>query len=340
MYKVKHVSGGRKAMKIVKREEFMTDEPKRKHVKRPVVEKQRKKRVRFAKNPIVDIEEFAMKKLHTKDKHRIEQQLREHFDNMLNSNMSGGSFIKHALSKVGSIINNVKDRVTGFFTGRDKLRPTARRVLEQHGNEEIRSIVVCREPVVSAVEKALNVISLGALNRAKQDLQYDRLFHLYMFITTDKGTSIIVQKNEVIDIRVARKEPNSKREEMSVPVTHKMTVNQLIENTAKLMGSNFLTYSSHQNNCQHFIDSVLTANHLNSPTLKKFVLQDTQELFKKMPSYLKPLSDAVTGLAGRIDVVKNGKGRKKRVGRGIFKPIPVPKMPTPKMKLSNTYNRW
>jgi hypothetical protein len=78
----------------------------------------------------------------------------------------GRGFFRKLKNAVSSI-NNVAQRVIGIFTGRNKRRPTARRVIKQHGSELIKSIAVCREPVTSAVEKTMNLISLGGLNKAE-----------------------------------------------------------------------------------------------------------------------------------------------------------------------------
>ena len=61
------------------------------------------------------------------------------------------------------------------------------------------------------------------------------------------------------------------------------TVNDLFVTTRDFMGYRFLPYQSNSNNCQVFIDSVLSANGLNTPNLKEFVKQDTRSIFKNNP---------------------------------------------------------
>ena len=65
------------------------------------------------------------------------------------------------------------------------------------------------------------------------------------------------------------------------------------------MGDKFLSYSASSNNCQNYIDACLSGNQLNTPELKKFVMQDSDKIFKHLPSWLRPFSDKLTGLAGR-----------------------------------------
>ena len=223
------------------------------------------------------------------------------------------SSLKKGLSSIKSAITNVKDRIVHTFTGRDKLAPTARKLLENHGNEKVISLTICREPIVPMVEKVMNFISLGKLNDAKNDLQYDRLFHLYCFVKTDKGTEARLEKNEIIGLQEKSMGTNSKRETMNIPITNDLTLNELMENTKKYMGDKFLSYSASENNCQHFIDGVLSGNHLNNSDIKKFVLQDSASIFKHLPSFMKGFSDKITGLAGKLDVLKHGYGKKKKL---------------------------
>ena len=218
---------------------------------------------------------------------------------------------KGFFSSIKKMVKSTKDRIIQTFTGRNKLPPSARKTLEHHGTEIIKSMYICRIPVISMVEKALNLISLGSLARSKNILEYDKLYHLFLFIITDKGTSIRIEKNEVINISPASKGHENNRDEIKIDINKEITLNELIENTQKFMGDKFLKYSASSNNCQLFINSILDANNLNNETIKNFVMQNTQELFKNMPNYVKNISDVITGVASRANVAINGAGRKK-----------------------------
>lgn len=226
---------------------------------------------------------------------------------------------KGIISSIKNTARNIKDRVVQTITGRTRLPPKARNTLANHGTETISSMYICRAPVVSLVEKAMNLLSLGRLSAAKADLNYDKLFHLFMYVITDNGTSIILQKNEVIDISAKAKSADAQREDVKVDLGgKKITLSELVENTSKLMGPKFLKYSASENNCQNFVNSILTANQLNNSTLKNFVMQDTTTIFSKMPGYMKGITDKITGLAAKADVAINGAGKKKLKGSGSF----------------------
>jgi hypothetical protein len=98
--------------------------------------------------------------------------------------------------------------------------------------------------------------------------------------------------------------PN-KSEVLKVPsIPQGLTVKELVDNTSKFMGSDFLGYSAKSNNCQDFQMAILNSNHMNTPELTAFVKQDTASIFKD-PNFRK-LANTVTDLAGRFDIVRQG----------------------------------
>ncbi len=305
MYKVRVAKlGGRKKKQTKK----LTSTPLRKQVAKPIPVKNRQKRNSFEIEEKKKIASMIFDPFEISDSQRdgksndeifklLEHHLRGHFGKMGKSKQHGGSFFKKAMSGISNIINRVKTT----FTGRDQLPPTARKVVEQHGNEKITSIVVHREPIMSVINKMINLLSFG-----KQE--FDTLFHLYMIVTTDKGTHIRVEKNHVISITTNIKASHKDDQDLNIPVTKAVTLVELLEKTKQFMGSNFLLYSSKNNNCQHFVDSILSANGLNSSSAKKFVNQDPEQIFKSLPKGMSSLMDKVTGLASHGDVLLSGVG--------------------------------
>ena len=74
-----------------------------------------------------------------------------------------------------------------------------------------------------------------------------------------------------------------------------MDLTTFINNTIKYMGDNkFYSYSSFSNNCQNFCDSLLSANHINSPEARKFLFQD------KVPEIGKELHPNTVNVMNRI----------------------------------------
>ena len=230
------------------------------------------------------------------------------------------SSIKKGLSSIKDKLSNVKERITTVFTGITKLNPICRKILEQYGNETIQSLQVAREPIQGGVAKALNLISLGTFNKAKEKLGYDSFFHLFLIATMSSGERIRIEKNEVINM-TTNLGGHEKRELMPVSLNDKqITLNEFMENTKNKMGDKFLSYNANTNNCQAFVRGCLEANGLYNETLNKFVMQNTEELFSRMPSFVEKIGKLATDLGGKVNVLRHGAGQKKRkliAGRGF-----------------------
>jgi hypothetical protein len=221
--------------------------------------------------------------------------------------------IKKGLSKVGDIGKNIKDRVTTVFTGITRLNPICRKILEKYGNETIKSLEVCREPVASGVATALNLVSLGTFNKAKNELGYDNFFHLFLVAEMSSGTKIRIERNEVVNMTTNIGE-NDKRERMPVNLLGKtITLNEFMENTKQKMGDTFLKYDARTMNCQHFVQGCLEGNGLYNNDLKKFVLQDMEGLFSRMPGFAEKIGKFTTNLGSKFNVLRNGAGKKKKL---------------------------
>jgi mannose-1-phosphate guanylyltransferase len=119
------------------------------------------------------------------------------------------------------------------------------------------------------------------------------MFHLYLVL----NDSLVIEKNELLNFGNYTKSSNS--ESMEVPnIPDGLTINEFIAKTSKRMGDSFIKYKSYSWNCQHFCLNALQANNLDTPELKKFILQDAQAVLEKMPSYMESVSDHLTDVGG------------------------------------------
>jgi hypothetical protein len=181
--------------------------------------------------------------------------------------------------------------------------PTLKAIKNEFGEENINSISVCRSPVPSTITTAMNIVSLGGFNKVFGSLPYDKLFHLYIVINTNKG-EFLLEKNERIN--ASKSIPNPQGLECrKVSLSSPLLVNSLLDNTERKMGSDFLPYSPSQNNCQDFITAILEANNLMTPELRSFVKQNTDEIFKQNPTLAK-ISRGLTDLGASVNVIQQG----------------------------------
>lgn len=174
--------------------------------------------------------------------------------------------------------------------------------IKKYGNSYIQSMKVVRTPIMGILNKALDVISFGQFSKHNP---YDKLFHLAL-IADIGGQSIVIEKNEVINISMSYK-VSAKTEQMKVYLKKAVTLNDLLANTEKSMGvDRFFLYDGLKNNCQNFVISVLKANGMSNPTVDKFVLQDLTQLRDKLPSHVGKAMNAVTDLGARANAAMGG----------------------------------
>ena len=169
----------------------------------------------------------------------------------------------------------------------------ANSMLRNYGDEKIVQLNIGRVELSSALRILLNITSMGEFNKRLEETDNDKLFHLFLYIKTERN-HFIVEKNDVITI--SRKAVPNKSQVMNVAFSQNLTMNSMLEKTRNYMGNKFFTYSGKDNNCQFFIDSILKSNHLSTSENSKFILQDTRHLFENNPKFRK-LSNSVTDAA-------------------------------------------
>ena len=216
----------------------------------------------------------------------------------------------------GKIIKVVKDRFNDVVENglRKNLPPPARRLLESHGNEVITEILVCRLPIKSILSKVIDWFSNGQFSQNLRDLGYDNALHLFMKIKTDRG-SYICEKNHVVKLESEGWNSGDggkpETEKMSVTVKPGITLNLLFENAFKKFGEEKISrYDSRNNNCQAFVSDLLTASGMMTESIRKFVLQNAEAIYKDM-GLIGVVNKGITDLAATGDHILNGRGKRK-----------------------------
>lgn len=190
-----------------------------------------------------------------------------------------------------------------FFKGPRKiLPPNVREWLSQYGDMQIVDIKICRKPIQEHLNILLNTLSLGEFNKRRKELNYDKLYHLFMLFTVQKGT-FLIEKNEVINIQ--RHSLDKETEYMPIKLNKYITPNIMINNAWKYQGDSFPLYNAKNNNCQVFIMSLLKANGLGDKKVYEFVKQDSEYL---VTGLLEKISDITIDLAMRFHHMIYGTG--------------------------------
>jgi hypothetical protein len=188
--------------------------------------------------------------------------------------------------------------------GIDDFSRSARQVLEKFGNETIQHITIGRTPLPSPIVSALNIGSAFEFQKRLKESEYDKLFHLFINITTTRNKKILIEKNSVINI-VAKHVNTKETETQDVVNVKNIKINELLNNARKRMGKNFFTYNAITNNCQNFILELLQSNGMGDENNYAFIKQDLTDIFKNL-NKTKRLTNFVTSLGATADILAFG----------------------------------
>jgi hypothetical protein len=210
----------------------------------------------------------------------------------------------------GGNIFNLIGRIPDFLRGkiRDNYPPKFREVRDAMQMIKIVSMSVVKQPIQANVSKLGSLITLGGLDKAKKQFNYDDLYHLFILFKTGDGRSFRIEKNQVLalyeyDHRLASSSPS-----IDIPINQDVLINLevLLTNLqGNLRPEELYLYSGNKYNCQHFVWSFLSFNNLIPfdirNELESFVLQDTDGLFKFLGTHTTRLAQGITDLAGAFD---------------------------------------
>jgi len=255
-----------------------------------------------------DISSFAFSK--TND---ILNKILKQITDLNSKHTQGGKGILDSIKKG---VEKVKEFGHSVIHGRKGLNPKVQKILKEYGDQVIRSMKIDRTPVPSVLTSALSVLSGGHFGKELQNAPYDKLFHLRLDITTDKGV-VSLEKNEVINMDKNPKQVKGSEQKPVPNIPAGLTINQLIEKAQHQLGNSFLPYSAKDNNCQDFIMGVLKGSHIGNNDDFNFIKQNTDKLFGNT-DWLRKISNTITDIGARADVVRHG-GKIKGKGGGASK---------------------
>lgn len=172
--------------------------------------------------------------------------------------------------------------------------------LKINGDKKITNLQVCRIPVTSALKNVINVASLGTLKKRIKNKPYDELYHLFLLITLDDGSTWRLEKNQRVMVsRINRTRTDQECEQRMR--YNKKTLRQFFDDAEKKADKNFYQYDAFVNNCQKFLYDLLNANGITQ--YNDFIKQDTHDL---APGYVKSISKGITNVSGLADLVLHG----------------------------------
>ena len=178
----------------------------------------------------------------------------------------------------------------------------AKAMIKKYGKQNIKHMRIHRQPLSSFMLAALNLLTLGDFKKRFRNSPYDTLFHLRVDLYMENGKVISAEKNDVITF-TERPSTTSTAQRMDVPLSTPVTLNDLLENTQKLMGNKYFYYSAKSNNCGDWILAMFRSNGLLTSERETFIKQNVNELFT---DYSRKLTNTVTDIAGAANTLKGG----------------------------------
>ena len=216
----------------------------------------------------------------------------------------------------------IGDGILDYFKPREGYNNTCKKTLAEYGGSPIVSITLSRAPISGFITKALDAVSFGSFTKLQAKFGFDKLFHLSMVADIEHNgerKKVIIEKNAVINISAKFKaEPNASYK--PVPMKGSINLSTLMEKTQKAMGSQYFIYNAFQNNCQNFINTILSANGLLTPELHNWLFQSIDNLADELPGYAKTIANAVTHTGAVVDKLV-GNGTAKNMDRLINESI-------------------
>jgi hypothetical protein len=198
---------------------------------------------------------------------------------------------------------------------RQNYSSVTKKLLNQVGNQPIEKIVVYRKPIQKFVGVALNAATLGKWAKSAKKNGIDNVMHLYMVAYLSNGTNVLIEKNEIINIKLASIKDTQPEQGQAEPVTNQipvgLTINTMLQKTKDAMGTYiYWQYNAFTNNCQRFIKYILSSNGLLTPKLLDFIDQNIEAIANESVSApVKAVVNFTTTLASKLRTL---------TGRGIM----------------------
>jgi len=177
--------------------------------------------------------------------------------------------------------------------------------LEEHGNNFVTNITVCRKPILKYIDYAFNMLSFGSWNKRKKEFNYDNMFHTYLTFRLNYGKEVyVLEKNQVVRLAIYKSDKLEKCIALNRP-ERPITFKDFLQNPLLKFGQRLLEYDPVNANCQKFVMAVLESSGLLTPNIINFVNQDADKVLLGYPLILARI---ITKVANRADTLIYGKG--------------------------------
>lgn len=177
----------------------------------------------------------------------------------------------------------------------------SKKELQKKGGDKIVSMFIVSRPIESYVKKLLSVATLGQIDKATKEAGIqDKIRHLFLVIN-----GYIYELNEVLSLGRKQYSKQATDEVMRVEPTPDLTIQEFIQRAQDKSGEAFTVYHPFQNNCGHWVSSVLRANGLLKPAYKTFINQPVSKVVDNLDLASYKTVEAITDLGSLVAELKN-----------------------------------
>jgi hypothetical protein len=215
----------------------------------------------------------------------------------------------------------IKEFVNRVVYGKKDYSASIKKIIDKYGNEEVKEVELHRFVLPTIYTKILSVWTKGETDRRLQEEPKDKLFHISMWVKLGSGTTILVEKNTTINMKV-NPTKKDKEEVQSVPMPpNGLTFRSMLEKTQKEMGDDkYFSYSAKDNNCGNYIEAVLKTNGMSSKATYDFINQDTKKILEGYPT-LRKITNTLTDIGGAAETLLQGGAVQRFSATGYHYPI-------------------
>lgn len=219
--------------------------------------------------------------------------------------------IKKAASNAVQTVSEGAQRVQNAMSGvRKALPPSAQACVDRYADWTIVGLTIRRDAVQPMLNTAMNVVSGGQWDAARQANNVDKIYHLGILckLRSPDGsqyTTVLCEKNAVINIGSPKPETPATETQPCPPPANE-TFGEFISKAEQAKGDAFYLYDAFTNNCQDFIASLLSASGLYTPQAKEFLKQDLDAVINAQPGRLHKVANFLTDTGARMDRVMQG----------------------------------
>ena len=160
------------------------------------------------------------------------------------------------------MIQNIYKKLRKLFN-KQTYSKFSKKILKKYGNQTITKIEIGKSLLPQYLITIANIVTLGQFDK---NLPFE-LYHFFLKITLKSNIILIVEKNEIINIKKWKYRDNTVYTD--VVINKQMTFKHLISKTKKQMGDQYFAFDFHHNNCEFFIIHLLKIMKIETPILNQ-----------------------------------------------------------------------